>query len=45
MKKKLKIGILCVVLGIFGYLGYKVVSKIGYKKEVKERLQTMPSFA
>lgn len=46
MKKRLvKIGIVCIVLGLLGYLGYKVVSKIGYKKEVKERLQSIPPFS
>lgn len=45
MKKLLKIGIICFVVAMLGYLGYKIINKINYKSEVKERLQTVPTFA
>lgn len=43
MKKKLCISI--VLLGIIGFLGYKISSKLSYKKEVAERTKTIPDFS
>ena len=44
MKKKLKIGIIIVVLGLLAYMGYKVFSKMQYKSDVEKTLQTLPEF-
>ena len=44
MKIYLKIGIIAIVLFVLGYLGYKVGNKMQQKKDVAERLETIPSF-
>ncbi len=45
MKAIIKIGIIIIVLGALTYLGYKVIAKTKYKKEVSEMLQTIPDFS
>lgn len=44
MKKYLKIGIIIITLAITGYLGFMVSKKLQQKKDVAERLETIPSF-
>ncbi|WP_310555267.1 redoxin domain-containing protein [Flavobacterium sp.] len=44
MKKYIKIIIPLVVLSLLVFIGYKVSNKINHKKEIAERIKTMPSF-
>ncbi len=45
MKKKLKISIGIILIGIIGYLGYGIGSKLKHKKEVTERIKIVPEFS
>lgn len=45
MKKYLKIIIPIFILGSIAFMGYKVISKINYKKEVAEHIKTIPVFS
>lgn len=45
MKKKLKIIIGILLISIIGYLGYSIGNKLNYKKEVAERIKTIPEFS
>lgn len=45
MKKYLKIIIPLVVIGLIGFMGYKVVSKINHKNQVAKNIKTMPNFS
>jgi peroxiredoxin len=45
MKKYLKIILPILVLGVITFMGYKVISKINYKKEVAEHIKTIPEFS
>ncbi len=44
MKKQLKILIPILFIGVFGYFGYQIYSKIQHKKEVAEHIKTIPKF-
>lgn len=44
MKKKLKITIVAVIIGVVGYLGYNIIKKINYKTEVAARIKSIPAF-
>jgi peroxiredoxin len=44
MKKYIKISIVLLLIGIFGYFGYLVISKINHKKEVAENIKSIPNF-
>ena len=44
MKNKLKILLVIALLSILGFLGFKVVSKFNHKKEITERIKTIPNF-
>jgi len=45
MKKKIKIIISIFLIGIIGYLGFSIGSKLNHKKEVAERIKTIPKFS
>lgn len=45
MKKKVRIIGLVLIGSIFGFLGFKIASKIKYKKEVAENTRTVPNFS
>ncbi|MBK5210268.1 MAG: redoxin domain-containing protein [Flavobacteriaceae bacterium] len=45
MKKKLKIAIVALIIGVIGYLGYNIVKKINYKTEVAARIKSIPPFS
>ncbi len=45
MKKHLKIILPILILIIIAYMGYKVIIKINYKKEVAEHIKTIPKFS
>ena len=45
MKKYLKIIIPILVIGLFAFMGYKVISKINHKKEVANNIKTIPAFS
>jgi peroxiredoxin len=45
MKRFLKIVIPFLVIGLLVFMGYKVISKINYKKEVAEHIKTIPEFS
>ncbi|MCF6348901.1 MAG: redoxin domain-containing protein [Flavobacteriaceae bacterium] len=45
MKKQLKIIIALVLISIIGYLGYSIGSKLNHKKEVANRIKTIPEFS
>lgn len=45
MKKTLKIVIPILILSLLAFMGYKVISKINYKKEVAENIKKMPPFS
>ena len=45
MKKYLKIIIPTLFIGAIVFMGYKVISKINYKKEVAEHIKTIPVFS
>lgn len=45
MKKSIKIIIILLTLMVLGYLGYKVITKMQYKNEVANTLQTIPNFS
>jgi len=45
MKKYIKISVALLLIGIISILGYSVSKKINYKKEVSERIQTIPKFS
>ena len=45
MKKYLKIIIPILVIGLLAFIGYKVISKINYKKEVAANIKTIPLFS
>ena len=45
MKQTIKTLLIIIVVGILGFLSYRVVQTINYKKEVAEHLETMPDFA
>ena len=44
MKKQLKIIIPIVFVGMFGYFGFQIFTKIQHKKEVAENIKTIPKF-
>jgi peroxiredoxin len=44
MKKYIKISIVLLLIGIFTFFGYQVVSKINHKKEVAENIKSIPNF-
>jgi len=44
MKKYLKIFIPLVFISLVSFLGYKIVTKINYKKEVAANIKTIPDF-
>lgn len=45
MKKFLKIIIPILILGAIAFMGYKLIRKINYKKEVAENIKTIPAFS
>ncbi|MDE1206173.1 TlpA family protein disulfide reductase [Tenacibaculum larymnensis] len=45
MKKKLKLIIGIVLVAIVTFLGYKITTKLNHKKEVAERIKTVPNFS
>ncbi|MBT8244640.1 MAG: TlpA family protein disulfide reductase [Winogradskyella sp.] len=45
MKKQLTYIIALLVLGLLGYLGFSVVTKLQEKKEIATRLGTLPEFS
>ncbi|GFD83795.1 hypothetical protein KUL118_66570 [Tenacibaculum sp. KUL118] len=45
MKKKLKLVIGIVLVTIVIFLGYKITTKLNHKKEVAERIKTIPNFS
>ena len=45
MKKIFKITIAIVLISIIGFLGYKITSKLNYKKEVAKLTQSIPPFS
>jgi peroxiredoxin len=45
MKKFLKIIIPILVLGLLGFMSYKVITQINHKKQVAEHIKTLPTFA
>jgi peroxiredoxin len=45
MKKIIKIIILLVFASVLFYVGYAIVSKINHKKEIAQKIKTMPAFA
>jgi thiol-disulfide isomerase/thioredoxin len=45
MKKKIKIIIGIVLISSIGYLGFSIGKKLNHKKEVAERIQTIPVFS
>ncbi|WP_348823839.1 peroxiredoxin family protein [Flavobacterium aestuarii] len=45
MKKTLKIVIITLLLALIAFMGYKVINKINYKKEVAEHIKTIPEFS
>lgn len=45
MKKYLKIILPVVVISLLAIMGYKVVDKINYKKQVVENIKQIPSFS
>jgi peroxiredoxin len=45
MRKLLRHGLLIFVLGLLGFFGFKIGSKIGEKKKVAEVLETLPDFS
>ena len=44
MKKILKILIPLILIGVLGYFGFEIYTKIQYKKEVAENIKTIPKF-
>lgn len=44
MKKYVKMGIVLLLISVFAYFGYNVVSKINHKKEIAENIKTIPNF-
>jgi peroxiredoxin len=44
MKRKLKLFFGIILLSVIGFLGYIIVNKLNHKKEVQERIKTMPNF-
>lgn len=44
MKKNLKIIIPLLFLGLLGYFGFKIISKINHKNEVAIHIKTIPNF-
>jgi len=45
MKKKIKGFIAIVLLSLLGYLGYQIASTLNHKKEVSERIKSIPIFS
>ena len=45
MKKNIKLIIAIVLISIISFLGYSISKKISYKKEVTERIKTIPKFS
>lgn len=45
MKNIKKVIVLVLFLSVISFLGYKISSKIGHKKEIVERTKTIPSFS
>ena len=45
MKKYLKIILPIVFVGLLGYFGFQIVSKINHKKQIAENIKTMPVFS
>lgn len=45
MKKKLKLILGVVLICLIGFLGYKITTKLNHKKEVAERIKTLPNFS
>jgi len=44
MKKVIKICIAFLLIGLFAFMGYQVISKINHKNQVAENIKTMPHF-
>ena len=45
MKKYLKILLPILFIGLLGYFGFQIASKINHKKQVAENIKTMPAFS
>ncbi len=45
MKKTLKIVIPLLILSLLAFMGYKVLNKINYKKQVAENIKQIPTFS
>jgi len=45
MKKQLKLIIALIIVSIIGFLGYSIYGKLNHKKEVAERIKTVPAFS
>lgn len=45
MKRFLKVIILILIIGLLGFMSYKVIAKINHKKEVAEHIRTIPPFS
>lgn len=44
MRKYIKISIILLLISVFGYFGYQVISKINHKNQVAENIKTIPNF-
>ncbi len=45
MKKKLKISVAIAIVGLIVFLGYTISSKLDHKKEVAQKIKTIPNFS
>ena len=45
IKNTLKITITIMFLGLFGYFGYQIITKINYKKTIASNIKTIPQFS
>lgn len=45
MKKQIIKVVLVIFLGLLGFIGYKVITKINHKKQVAEHIKTIPDFS
>ncbi len=45
MKRFLKVIIPIVIIGLLGFMTYKVITKINHKREVAEHIKTIPPFS
>lgn len=45
MKKYLKIILPILILGAITFMAYKVITKINHKKEIAEKIKTIPAFS